>query len=80
MAQPRDDAAEEAPLAGALPVPVTPLVGRDQEAAGIVDLVVRDGMRLITLTGPGGVGKDSVTVTRDTAARYHLTSIQGETK
>ena len=35
MTRPRDGAraAEEAPLARALPVPVTPLMGRDQEAA-----------------------------------------------
>src|SRR5271156_111730 len=38
----RDDAgaAAQAPLGG-LPVPVTPLVGRDQEAAAVGDLVVR---------------------------------------
>jgi predicted ATPase len=50
-------AAASAPLAGALPVPATPLLGREQEAAGLEDLVARDGVRLVTLTGPGGVGK-----------------------
>jgi predicted ATPase len=55
-------AAAEAPLAGALPVPVTPLVGRDQEAAEVGDLVVREGVRLVTLTGPGGVGKSRLAV------------------
>jgi predicted ATPase len=49
--------AGEAPLAGALPVPATPLLGRDQEAAALEDLVAREGVRLVTLTGPGGVGK-----------------------
>jgi predicted ATPase len=57
MTQPGGDAAEGAPLAGAVPVPATPLLGREQEAAAIEDLVVREGVRLVTLTGPGGVGK-----------------------
>jgi predicted ATPase/class 3 adenylate cyclase len=56
-ARPHEAAAGEAPLAGMVPVPVTPLVGREREAAAVVDLVVREGVRLVTLTGPGGVGK-----------------------
>ena len=63
MAQPDGAAAAAAaPLAGALPVPVTPLVGRDQEAAEVGDLVVQEGVRLVTLTGPGGVGKSRLAV------------------
>ena len=62
MTQPHDDAAGEAALAGALPVPATPLLGRDREAAALEDLVTREGARLVTLTGPGGVGKTRLMV------------------
>ena len=55
-------AADGAPLAGAVPVPVTPLVGREREVAAVEDLVVREGVRLVTLTGPGGVGKTRLMV------------------
>jgi predicted ATPase len=52
---------------GMLPAPTTPLVDRDQEATEVEDLVVRQGARLITLTGPGGVGKSRLAV--EAAAR-----------
>jgi predicted ATPase len=55
-------AAGGAVQAGALPVPATPLLGREQEAAAVEDLVVREGARLVTLTGPGGVGKSRLMV------------------
>jgi predicted ATPase len=57
MAQARAATVEEAPRAGSLPVPVTPLVGRDRESKAVADLVLGEGVRLVTLTGPGGVGK-----------------------
>jgi predicted ATPase len=63
MAEPRDVLAEhEATPDSWLPVPTTSIVGRDQEAAAVADLVLGEGVRLVTLTGPGGVGKSRLAV------------------
>src|SRR5690348_7863080 len=62
MAPARDSAADGASLAGAVPVPATPLVGRDDDVTAVGDLVRAEGVRLVTLTGPGGVGKSRLAV------------------
>jgi predicted ATPase len=56
MAHAGDGQAQEAP-APALPAPATPLVGRERETEAASELVLREGVRLVTITGPGGVGK-----------------------
>lgn len=40
-----------------LPTPLTPLIGREQEVRTACDLLRRDHVRLVTLTGSPGVGK-----------------------
>jgi predicted ATPase/DNA-binding CsgD family transcriptional regulator len=40
-----------------LPTPLTPLIGRQQEVANACDLLRRAHVRLLVLTGPGGIGK-----------------------
>ena len=45
------------PFAHTLPVSPTALLGREGEVAAVVALLQREDVRLLTLVGPGGVGK-----------------------
>jgi predicted ATPase/transcriptional regulator with XRE-family HTH domain len=42
---------------GAPPIPPTPLLGRDHEVAKVASALHDPGILLVTLTGPGGIGK-----------------------
>jgi predicted ATPase/transcriptional regulator with XRE-family HTH domain len=42
---------------GRVPTPPTPMIGRDADLRRVVSLYRKEGARLVTLTGPGGVGK-----------------------
>ncbi|MDQ5854053.1 MAG: DUF4062 domain-containing protein, partial [Chloroflexota bacterium] len=40
-----------------LPAPPTPIVGRQKEVAAVRELLLREDVHLVTLSGPGGIGK-----------------------
>jgi predicted ATPase/DNA-binding XRE family transcriptional regulator len=52
----------EALAGSALPRPATPLVGRDQDLKEITGYLCRPEVRIITLTGVGGVGKTRLAI------------------
>jgi predicted ATPase len=48
--------------AAPLPVPSTPIIGREAEIAAVVELVGDPDVRLVTLIGPGGIGKTRLAI------------------
>src|SRR6185312_105863 len=54
---PGDDQLSAPVIRGNLPIPLTPLIGREREQETLSALLERETTRLLTLTGPAGVGK-----------------------
>ena len=46
----------------AVPIPATSLIGRDQERRELTELLVDTQARLVTITGPGGIGKTRLAI------------------
>jgi predicted ATPase/class 3 adenylate cyclase len=59
-------------VAAGLPPHRQPLIGRETELEICQQLLLRDGRRLITLTGPGGTGKTSLAVQLASALLPHF--------
>ena len=57
-----------------LPAPLTKFIGREKEQADVIDLITKH--RLVTLTGPGGIGKTRLSIRAGEAClRHHVDGV-----
>lgn len=68
-AGPSDGEAAARPGGVGLPAALTALVGRERELGTVVGLLSDDDVRLVTLTGPGGIGKSRLSIEAANAVR-----------
>lgn len=59
-------------LAARVPVPYTRTIGRDEDIAAVVGVLVRGEDRLVSLIGPGGIGKSRLAIEVASAAAAHF--------
>lgn len=76
----RPQPAPERPLpdgrdTGSIPAPLTSLIGRDRELRDVEAMLRRESVRLVTLTGPGGIGKSRLAIA---VAKLLSERVQGE--
>ncbi len=55
-----------------LPIQPTPFIGREKEVAAILHELLREDVHLVTLTGPGGVGKTRMALHVAEQVRAHF--------
>jgi predicted ATPase/transcriptional regulator with XRE-family HTH domain len=65
--------ASSGPPLPALPVPPTPLVGRESELAALAQILADPRCRLLTLVGPGGIGKTRLALATTAAQSNRFT-------
>lgn len=65
--------AKTAPPIGNLPMPATTLIGRERDITLVIQRLAGDTTRVVTLVGPGGVGKTQLAleVAHQVQHRYH---------